>query len=207
MKPLKHIRLCTLTKDEFCEEVVPTKVLSSDEVVEVCICLGKKGQKQPELLEICDNVEKRKQHIECSFSLSDYDCYSSDLVTWDRFALSTKEFEVELSTLTLTTCVKGKNQVCDFTVTVDHGSGTVATVKYSDADNLFVEIPMSTEDQKVLLLPNEMYWITIETNVKFFMYQVRNLCQNDHLSMQYDDDEDEFFFSSMQSTTKYEAST
>lgn len=179
--------------EEFCAEVTPTKVLSGDEVTEVCIYFGSKKRKRPKLDEICEEVQVRQllrtKSSEISINpilgkLHDVECDYTCV-------LETKNLGVELCLLTLGTFQEEEISgfSCDFTVNIEQVDRpeTRVSVTYNTyhlSGN--TAIPISTKDREVLLLPNSRYTVNISCDYHMFdSYESSSFLDNEHFSINY----------------------
>lgn len=189
---MKHIRLCTISGEDFQKEVLPTKVLTKDQVVAVGIYIGRQ-EIQPELTEICSEVEVRKlSHFGCCvksavvskvISLGNRTSYCKDLTCF----LETKELGVELSSLTLcSTCYLFASHYFTINIEPVNRPETKTSVAftthwlYGDA-----KIPVSSEERDVVLLPNSLYKISVTSNREFNVYPSSSMPNSDHFSIAY----------------------
>lgn len=159
---LKDIRVCSLSLQEICCQVMPKKVLTNDELKLVCVAIESREATQ-ELTEICAELEPRnlvktppitqikyisknlKKAWDSEFILTTYDKYIEPMGLYftDRFNMS----------------VKGRiiirKQTIDETMNIVRFDAKVTT-----RGSQF-KVCVSSEEKSVLLLPNTTYIISV----------------------------------------------
>lgn len=193
---MELIRVCSLPLEVFCKEVIPTKVLSPQEVMDICMAMGLK-QKPTTLTEVCSEVEVRKGSQEVvrkvvkssimrkEFNLSSY-CYYG--TTNYNFSVKTHTSKLELVALTVRATHYGLGNMLqfNFVVSVEQvGNPQNKTSVTFSGHNLYgdVKIPVSTEGRELLLLPNTEYKVTITCNQQFNGYAPATIPDTNNFSI------------------------
>lgn len=185
-RPLKHIRLCSLSPEDFCNEVAPTKVLRKEEIGAVCVSIGNK-KKQFELTEICNEITVRQAPIKSKVFQKVWKLTGELYVVENVFTIKTMDSAIEILYLTIATVCNGR--MYNFTVDIEEilGSGARYSLTLCET-NLYggVSITISNWIQKVLLLPNSEYTFRIKCNRYFCAYSTMSTQPTDeHFTIQY----------------------
>lgn len=194
---LPHIRVCTVSLLVFCQDIIPTQVLTDSEIVEICSFHGNKDHK-PDLPEICDITQPRflakpfeKSEL-ISFKIDAYSVDYCDKFEMLNFNISTREHRVELCSLELYTY---DDMSCDVTVEIiqvdcAEPSPPVSVTALVEAPNYTIYFPASSVDDdngSVILLPNSQYNVTMTSLSPLDTYTCnRSSISNKNLILNYD---------------------
>lgn len=164
---LPHIRVCTVSLLVFCQDIIPTRVLTDSEIVEICSFLGNKDHK-PDLPEICDITQPR--FLAKPFEKSELISFKIDACSGDycdkfeklNFNISTHEHRVELCSLELYIYYDMSYGVRVEIRQVDcaEPSPPVSVTALVQAPKFTINFPASSVDDdngSVILLPNSQY--------------------------------------------------
>lgn len=168
---LKDIRVCSLSFPEICCQVIPEKVLTYDELKLVCVAIESREATQ-ELTEICAELEPRnlvktppitqikyiskivKTDWQSDFLLTTNDKYIEPMGLYftDRFNMSVK------GRIVILTNEETVNIVCFDAKVTTRGSQ--------------FKVCVSSEEKKVLLLPNTLYFIAVSFDRPIDMHPI-----------------------------------
>lgn len=175
-KPLHHIRLCSLSRDEFCDEVVPSGVLSGEEMGAVCTAIVTK--KPQTLKSLSNNMQVRRggkteyvKSRKLSVGLSGEKRFAN--ATQGSFSLQTHELAIELTELDIKLDTWG-----DFTATlkIESAQEKTRTLTFTGRDSVPDKIStlyVSTKSKSGVLVPNTKYTITLTYDEGFYVWLQR----------------------------------
>lgn len=156
---LKHIRVCSLSFQEICCQVIPKKVLTYDELKLVCVALESRETTQ-ELTEICAELEPRNLVKKPPITQIKYISKNLQKASKSEFKLTTNDKCIEPMGLYFTDSfnrsVKGRiilTQINEETVNIVFFDAKVKTRGF--------KVSVSSEEQNFLLLPNTTYNISV----------------------------------------------
>lgn len=158
---LKDIRVCSLSFQEICCQVIPKKVLTYDELKLVCVALESRETTR-ELTEICTELEPRNLVKKPPITHIIYISKNLQKACKSEFKLTTNDKCIEPMGLYFTDCFNGRikgriklTQTNEETVNIVRFDAKVMT-----RGSQF-KISVSSEEQNVLLLPNTTYNISV----------------------------------------------
>lgn len=173
---LPHLRVCTVSHQDFCKDIVCSRLLTEAEVFEVCLFHGDKDHK-PELNEICDITESRtkpplyKMVYSTSLNISCHFRYLKETVPSQNYTIhiSTLEYAIELTSLSLYN--RNNYQQGNCTVKIDQvdsgslGSQLSVTVPvhvFRNSYELHFPVP-SNDTEGIILHPDSEYDVTLSS--------------------------------------------
>jgi hypothetical protein len=200
-----HLRVCSLTAEEVCSEVVPSRVLTNDEIAAVCQTIGTKKNPQG-LSEFSNETQPRKllqrksrgQHELVLTKLSE------DVMTLKgeyNITLHTKRESVELLPLTCqassgdsqetykvvcTTTITKKGTTCNTGIPLSSDPLITVTFSAQVRRGGEFEIPLAVDGRNVTLQPDTIYTVRIEMNGLHRGHYSRDVSgsySNDHLTL------------------------
>ncbi|XP_054284865.1 BTB/POZ domain-containing protein 3-like [Macrosteles quadrilineatus] len=185
---LQHIRVCSMDNDDIFLEVIPSKVLTYEEVALVCES-RKTGQVQPELTTICNVIKKRDCPVDKSglivkkfileYASNRHNCETT-------FTLTTRPQE---ATIELCSVTCGLIYIfCTPTLSITRDTDTVAVCKYK-RDLTLGEIPVIVDGENVQLAPNSSYsfslWCSCNSLRTHATYCVHSKMLGHHFSVDF----------------------
>lgn len=194
---LPHIRVCAVSHENFCRDIVPTRVLTGSETIEICSFHGDKNYK-PVLPELCGNTQPRttmnsfirSQLFTFDLSISRYRGHYTGLHEVSLNIL-THRHRIELCSLVLSKdAIVGDGSANDYTVKISQVSSyaepsppaLVPAHGHPQFPDNAINIPVST-----ILLPNSEYKVTISSSSARFLVNHMNHSSdpNNHLTVNY----------------------
>lgn len=175
---LPHIRLCTVALGDFLRDVMPTRILTDVEMVEINLYHGDNDH-QPCLPDICDITQPRTILTKLSppEDLLTFNIGNNEESYWTciaSFGVSTRQHYVELSSLVF---FEHNNSSLQCKVEIEQITcAAEPSVLFSMSDSVkapayaFVFPSSSDEIGNVVLLPNSNYIFSVETDVAFSMF-------------------------------------
>lgn len=197
-EPLKHIRLCSLSPEEFCSEVAPTNVLRSEEVLAVCVSTGTK-KKQPEVTEICNEVEIRRVKSRKSPVFQKvWRLTSNKSGSQCFFTIKTKNSAIEMLSLMIDTeYLPPEHNIRHFDIYMQEVDRleTIISIPFC-VHKLYgdLRIPISTQKKEVILLANSEYRVRIHCSQGFTSFStISTEPTTEHFTITYLNDSFGFF--------------
>lgn len=182
---LPHIRVCTLSLEDFCRDIMPTRILTDLEMVEVCLYLSNKNY-TPHVPEISSITQPRILSIKSSFSPElTMNIHGNDESYWAReycFGISTRERGVQLCSIglyehnipSLDCVVRIQQMICSDEsqcLLIEHDSPVTLTalVQFPTYKIVF---PVANDDGSggIVLQPNCNYAVTLHSEVAFSVF-------------------------------------
>lgn len=176
---LPHIRVCNVSNEDFCRDVVPTGVLSESETIQIFLYHGNKSHK-PDLLEICDITRPRSaaqtfedsEMISFNITAGSYGGYNGQYKEV-HFDVITREHEVKLCSLALF-CSKSSLRK-DVTVEIRQvncaeSPPPISVTALVQDPTYTVDLSASSNSESVILRPNSQYRITLRSSSGLDMY-------------------------------------
>lgn len=175
---LPHIRLCTVALVDFLRDVMPTRILTDAEMVEINLYHGDNDH-QPYLPDICNITQPRTILTKLSppEDLLTFNIGNNEESYWTCnacFGVSTRQHYVELSSLVF---YEHNNSSLHCEVEIDQTTRAAEpSVLFSMSASVkapayaFVFPSSSDEIGNVVLLPNSNYRFSVKTDVAFSMF-------------------------------------
>lgn len=174
---LPHLRVCSVSYQDFCKDVVCSRILSEAEVFEICLFHGNKDHK-PELNEICDVTESRTEPPlyetvnYTSMNISCHFCYLKETTPSQNCTIhiNTLDYAIEFTSFNLYN--RNNYQQDDCTVKIaqvgSEGSGSLQSVTEFLAivpNNYIFVFPFASNDTgRIILNPNSEYDVTVSSS-------------------------------------------
>ncbi|XP_054285111.1 uncharacterized protein LOC129001729 [Macrosteles quadrilineatus] len=159
---LKHIRICTLSAQDLLTQVVPTRVLTYDELQ--LIGETQRTEKvQPDLTTICNKIEKREEPLsdlmEQRLNLNNA---RRKTASNSKITINTKGVVIKLCSIKLKSSSSQQHQ-CNCTVTIQKGTEPPTEMRYQGpilggASNNTISIDAM---KNVRLSPNSSYSVSL----------------------------------------------
>lgn len=162
---LKDIRVCSLSSQEICCQVMPKKVLTDDELKLVCVAIESREATR-ELTEICAELEPR--NLVKTSPITQIKYISKNLKkAWDsKFILTTYDKYIEPMGLYFTDRfnMRVQGRIIILKQTYEEIVNIVRfDAKVTTRGSQF-KVCVSSEERNVLLLPNTRYYISVSFN-------------------------------------------
>lgn len=187
-----------MSLEDFCRDIVPTRVLTGSETIEICSFHGDKNYK-PVLPELCGNTQPRtamnsfiKSHLfTCNLNRYTYRRPLDTCLLEVSLNILTHQHRIELCSLVLPSHAVDNNLANSFTVKISqvsyHAERTppvlVPAQAYVQFPDNAINIPASA-----ILLPNREYKVTISSpSARFFVNHFKDSSDhpNTHLTVNY----------------------